>query len=920
MARKFRISTGKSRLSPTITRKSTSWKKLAKRLLSYDVIDLTFDEYSKLDRETQSAHKDVGYFIGGWFNQDKRLLSDMATRCCIVLDIDHLDIYDLEEIAINYEALEYVVHSTLKHSELTPRLRLVFPLQRDITPDKYEPVARGIAARIGMDIFDDTTFQPARIMFWPAVTRDGDVFKHHNKGMFLDADAILDKYEDWQDFSEWPHSSRVKAVRPSTKKAEDPLTKKGIIGAFNRTYDIHAAIERFELPYESTDHDNRYSVVGASGPSGAVVYDDVFLYSHHESDVVGQQNVNAWDLVRLHRFGESDASKNLNDVPIMQHPSSKQMAAMAASIPEVEKELRTPAHEMEDLGSSGAREVDTGGSEGLQEKNNEQADLTFDTLLNEISEINPEATNLLAVAKSMVPRIAAAKLEPQDIDVLAATLRLAYPKPHPAKAAVVAGIKQASKRLVGEVATDGHLKDMERELISAALTDHYSNGDTLKRVGKKCWTYEQGVWAMEGDEPVRGKLASTFTRLREERPEDMLPLVATVGEGKTSALVKSVWGMMCDDLSTKESRDDPLQLQRSFALPVINCMNCEIYIDIDGVVDVRDHDPHNFYTTRIDTQYDPKATCPEWDRFMSMVFSNTCDSDDMVRHFEELGGYVVQFSRWLKTWVMFQGPTDTGKSSAAMVLQELLGNAYTGKPMAKLNNVTSEFAEAGLIGKLLMVDDDFAYDGHLPDGFLKTYSEEKPVTTSIKYGDDVNFKARALPLILSNHYPVTRDTTGAFIERALVIPFTHRIIGKDKDDQRRADMMKELPGILNRFLAGISRLRKRGTWDRPLDCVEVEQVWKTRSNPALQFIADCLDTHASTSIKRSRLYDVYFAWNREQSGHGSGRQFVMKKAQFYERMDEQLGAAIKSSGEFVYRCVALKHGMEKEMADLDGDF
>lgn len=907
--RKFRISTGKSRLSPTIARKTVGWDKLAKRLLTYDVIDLSYAEYSALDRETQSAHKDVGYFIGGWFNEDKRLLDKMATRCCITLDIDHIDWFDLDAIEATYGYWEYVVHSTLKHCDDTPRLRLVFPLARDIPPDQYEPVARGIAARIGMDMFDDTTFQPARIMFWPAVTSDGDIFKHHNKGELLPAESILDKYEDWQDFGSWPHSSRVKAIRPSTKKAEDPLTKKGIIGAFNRTYDIHAAIERFELPYEPTDHDNRYRPIDATGPSGAVVYDDVFLYSHHESDIVGQRNVNAWDLVRLHRFGDADLSKNLNDIPIMEHPSSKQMVAMALAIPEVEHELRTPRHEMDLL-------AETETAVGVH---NEAADLTFDSLLDEISEINPRATNLITIAKSMIPRIAAAKLDPQDIDILAGTLRLAYPKPQPAKAAIVAGIRQASKRLTGEVATEGQLRDMERELIGAVLSEHYQDGDTIKRIGKRCWTYEEGMWALVGDEPVRGKLGNTFTRLREERPDDMMSLVATVGEGKTSALVGSVWSLMCDSLSMREDRDDPLKLQRSFPLPVINCKNCEIHFDADGNIDVRDHNPDHFYTTRINVEYDPDATCPEWDHFMTMVFSNTVDPDDMVRHFEELGGYVIQFSRWLKTWVLFHGETDTGKSSAATVLQAMLGNAFTGKPMSKLSNNTSEFMEAGLIGKLLMVDDDFSYEGHLPDGFLKTYSEEKLATASIKYGDDVNFRARCLPMILSNHWPVTRDTTSAFIDRALVIPFTYQIRGRDQDDQRRDAMMNELPGVLNRFVAGIARLRNRGSWDRPLDCVEVEQMWAARSNPALQFIDECLDTHASTNIKRSRLYDVYVNWNREQSGHG-GRQYVMKKVQFFERMDARLGDAYKTAGEYVYRCVALKAGLANEMEVLDGDW
>jgi hypothetical protein len=164
-------------------------------------------------------------------------------------------------------------------------LRLVLPLTKDIHPDKYEPVAREVARWLGLEVFDDTTFQPARIMYWPTCTIDGEVYSRINPGEFIDPDEILATYDDWTDFGEWPHSSRVDRLRKPVKQAEDPLSKPGIIGAFCRTYDIHSAIEKFELPYEPTEFDNRYRPEGASGASGAIVYDDVFLYSHHESDV-----------------------------------------------------------------------------------------------------------------------------------------------------------------------------------------------------------------------------------------------------------------------------------------------------------------------------------------------------------------------------------------------------------------------------------------------------------------------------------------------------------------------------------------------------------------------------------------------------------------------------------------------------------
>ena len=911
--RKFRISTGKSRLSPVIKRSTTSWTKLATRLQRYDVIDVPYEKYLKLDREEQSNLKDVGYFIGGQFNSDKRLLTDMATRCCITLDIDHIDSWDIDAIEMAYGYYEYVVHSTLKHCAETPRPRLIFPLAHDIHPDQYEPAARAIAARMDMDCFDDTTFQPARLMFWPAVCSDGEVFKHWNKGELLDADALLDKYDDWQDFAEWPHSSRVKTIRPSGRQAEDPLTKKGIIGAFNRTFDIHAAIARFDLPYEPTEHDNRYRPLDATGPSGAVVYDDVFLYSHHESDVVGQQNVNAWDLVRLHRFSEKD-NDDLNDVPLMQWPSSKQMAALALSIPEVEKELRTPAFEMEDLGSEPVVQRVNGKDHSAPPV----TDLTFQSLLDEINSIDSESSDLLNVCQSMIPRIAAARLDPQEIGILAATLNKTYPKPYPGKIALEKGITISGRRLTAQLSTDGTIVDIEQDLIRAVLHDHYEHGNTIKRIGRKFWTYEQGLWAIHDEEAVKGKVIKTLSRLRVERPDDVLELVAAVGENKTSALSSSLFNMMQAELAEREARDDPLGLKRTYPLPIINCLNCELWFDELGGMEVREHNPHNFFTLRVDTEYNPKAKCPEWDRFMELIFSESCDPEDMTRHMEELGGYVIQFSRWLKTWVLFHGSKDTGKSTIAEVIKALLGNAFIGMEMSTFGRGKSDFAESGLIGKLALVDDDYDKSSALPDGFIKKISEEKSMSAAIKYGDNIQFVSRSLPMVLSNHWPVTRDVSDAFRERALVFPFTHKIAGANRSDKRRNAMMLELPGILNRFVNGLVRLRKRGDWNVPLDCYDAHQEWENKSNPARLCVNECLTMVQDQTqfVRATRIFDAYKHWSREQqSTHSSMRG--LGRAELYERMDMILGDRVKHDGYPGWTGITYSVDMRSELEELE---
>lgn len=895
MTRPFRISVGPSRLQTHIERKKVSWAKLAKRLQTYEQIDVTYEDYLALPRDEQSNLKDVGYFIGGQFNGNGRLQEHMVRRCCITLDIDHIDWLDLEMIRETYGGFEYVVHSTMKHSDDSPRLRLVFPLAEDIHPDKYEPIARKMASYLGMETFDDTTFQPARIMFWPAVTSDGDLFKEHNSGVFVSPGETLAKYNDWTDFGEWPHSSRVDKIRGAARQAEWPLDKPGIIGAFCRTYDIHAAIAKFELPYESTDFDNRYLPAGSTGAAGAVVYDDVFLYSNHESDVVGLQNVNAWDLVRAHRFGDLDANVD-DDVRMMERPSSKEMVAMAMNIKEVHGEL--VGDELKPVMNGEDRSADKLKEEPKGEAGSGESTLTFDSIADSISGV--ETLDKPGV-EQILNRMAAARLDPFEADQLAGALK---EKTGSSKGVLLKSVESRSKQAARRT-DEGMPRDLQREFIAAALEEHYAGGRHLKRIGKVCWRYMGGKWSMVTDEPVRGRIGQTFTRIKETRPADASAMLAAMEDQQTSTLVSQIAQLMFDTLAVKDDTEDPLKLMRSITLPVINCKNVQLQFNENGQMRVRDHNPDDFYTIRIETEYDENAKCPEWDRFMQLVFSDSGDPDDMTRHFEELGGYLIQMSRWLKTWVMFHGPKDTGKSTAAMLLQEILGSAFLTKAMTQAGKSSNVFEEQAIIGKLLMVDDDFPAGGSLPDGFMKKYSEEKPATANIKYGDAVNFRARCLPMLLTNHWPIVHDTTPAFLERALVIPFTYRIQGAQRDDQRRAAMMLELPGILNRFIQGLKRLRKRGTWDIPLACREAADDWAARANPFLSFISECLVTGESKAhMERTTLYDAFAEWYVQQSGN-KANQSAMHRGLFYERMREKFGKEYKSNGQYHFRGIRI---------------
>lgn len=283
-------------------------------------------EYDRMGKGEQGAIKDVGGFVGGYLKNGRRKAENVMNRSLITLDIDYADdtILDTLSMLADYS---WAVYSTHSHRAASPRYRLVVPVKRNVTSEEYEPIARKLAESIGMDHFDDTTYDVNRLMYWPSTSSDGEyVFTYEDNGL-LDPDKLLKSYPtDWRDPLEWPQSSREGEKYQSLAKQQgDPHEKPGLVGAFNRAYTIHDVIDAYLSDVYDQFDENRYTFKDGSAAGGLVLYDNgKFAYSHHGTDPVSNTLVNSFDLLRLHKYGDQDAGKR-HDTTVTKLPSYKAM-------------------------------------------------------------------------------------------------------------------------------------------------------------------------------------------------------------------------------------------------------------------------------------------------------------------------------------------------------------------------------------------------------------------------------------------------------------------------------------------------------------------------------------------------------------------------------------------------------------------
>ena len=325
----MKIAVGNSRMDKKWKNRDISWEDLCQRVSSTIRTTETVEEYRKLKKGAQDNIKDVGGFVGGQLREGRRKNGMVLCRSMLTLDMDYGEPGIWDEIDLLHD-FKCCVYSTHKHTPEHPRLRMIIPLARDITEEEYPAVARMVAKEIGIDLFDDTTYEACRLMYWPSTSANGEFFYKTKEGPLLDPDAYLAKYADWHDASTWPVSSRQsEAVRRSITQQADPLEKPGIVGAFCRAYTIEEAIEAFLTDvYEPSTMNGRYDYIPADSAAGVVVYDGKFAYSHHATDPVCGKLLNAFDLVRLHKFRELDENVGL-DTPPGKLPSFKAMSDLA---------------------------------------------------------------------------------------------------------------------------------------------------------------------------------------------------------------------------------------------------------------------------------------------------------------------------------------------------------------------------------------------------------------------------------------------------------------------------------------------------------------------------------------------------------------------------------------------------------------
>lgn len=323
---KYRIATGENKTCKNWKNTELTWEQLVKKLEKPLRTRETIEEFLRMknnpaEKEKCDKIKDIGAFVGGWVTKGKdgkyrRKRASVLSRSLLTLDLDNAfeTLFDKLEKTLYVSGLNYIVYSTHSHTLKNPRLRLILSFTQNLSSvDEMEGFYEWLAEEVTKELalteeIDPTSYQRERLMYFPSCASDGEYyFKYKTDGISLDYSEYLKNFE----FAEY-----TKVGKNIKWQKDDGTGKPGIIGAFNRTYDVTSCIDNFLTDiYEGPDERGRYTYKAGGGSSGLHIKDDGRLcqsYHHHDparthKNSENPRQCNAFDLIMIHKFDDDQS-------------------------------------------------------------------------------------------------------------------------------------------------------------------------------------------------------------------------------------------------------------------------------------------------------------------------------------------------------------------------------------------------------------------------------------------------------------------------------------------------------------------------------------------------------------------------------------------------------------------------------------
>jgi P4 family phage/plasmid primase-like protien len=325
----------------------------------------------------------------------------------------------------------------------------------------------------------------------------------------------------------------------------------------------------------------------------------------------------------------------------------------------------------------------------------------------------------------------------------------------------------------------------------------------------------------------------------------------------------------------------------------INCANKTLWLNPDNTIKVTEHRPEDLLVHQIKVLFDPAAECPSFETMLEQAFAHVRDFDDFIRHWWEVVGYMIQPNKNIPLVCVWVGEGQNGKTTIAQIIQTLIGeDCVFATRIGAFASTKDNHATTSLLGRLLMIDDDVQSNTILSEDMLKTYSENKVIEVNPKNKAKFTAIAHVTPLLLCNNRVIIRDRSHGMWRRLDVVPFSTNLAHLAKSDLPQRVRDDEMPGVLNKALGGLRRLRARGGFEFPKTVFEARENFFEQNNSVVRFVKNCTQPGGGGNLPLTDAYKSYAAEARARN------ERVIEDYWRFEDVLRQYGVYIVDDGIF----------------------
>ena len=322
-----------------------------------------------------------------------------------------------------------------------------------------------------------------------------------------------------------------------------------------------------------------------------------------------------------------------------------------------------------------------------------------------------------------------------------------------------------------------------------------------------------------------------------------------------------------------------------------------------------EHNRMNFVTRLADYEYDDKAQCPLFQKYLNRIFRSREDKDEMIAFLQRAVGYTLTGSTQEQCLFLLYGSGANGKSVFLDVLNALLGEYGT---VTQSRTFTTERGEisndiAALAGKRMVYASENSSDTRLDESIIKQLTGGENISARFLHQEFFTFKPRFKIWWAFNHPPAITDMTNSIWRRIKIIPF-NEVLPENEWDKKLAEKLisHELPGIFNWGVKGLKEYYNSGSLNPPKVIAEATLRYKEDQDILHDFITEYCDVVSSEDpfgksfeIRANDLYEAYKSWNtyngdeKPMSSTKFGRLLHDKGIQRVRKMDGKYYIGLK---------------------------